>query len=354
MRYGKVNEAIWTDDKFSQLSTVSKLFFIYLMSCSKCNSTGIFQTGLGVIEDEFGEDRQVIRSCISELEEIGLVRYECGWMWFNRFLKWNQPTSPNHARQCAAVLNDIVSKNAPAEAVCNFLGSAHPILSGLKQKSQNGTVRCYWDDFRSVLSQSVVDYLGGEDSFRECVKGGKCGIRSTGKALPKGSASTFSRSTDEVLPEYSASTGEALGNKDKTRQVQDNNKTRQDKTKFVLACDNSEASGMSLICSDGEPHAVGQALVRLVAEDHPDWDLHVLKVRLQALTALDETVRPDPDRLDEFFLAVSSTFDGDRVRKPEKRFSQEKHESSPPEGKGALDGPCERSGEESDAEEEDA
>lgn len=356
MRYGKVTETIWTDDKFMGLTDTSKLLFIYLLSCSKCNSVGIFQIGLGAIEDDFGHSRQEIKAGLEELGRSSLVQYEGNWVSFNKFLKWNAPVSPNHARQIASVLNECIMQDAPSGAVCNFLGSVYGILNAMKYKTQSGQTKTYWEEFRTTLDVDMVTaYVGGHEAFMNCIKGVSCNSGSTGKALPEDSFSTFRKSLQD---KHSGSTSEVLpkdlATQTRNRQETETYKTRnRTDTNCSGSCDD-KSSEMSVICSDGQPHAVSEASVRMVAGRNPEWDMHLLKIRLQVMTAMDESVRPDPDRLDDFFLEVSSTFDGDTVRKPEKRFSQEKHESSPPTGKGALDGPCERSGEGSDAEEEDA
>ena len=94
MRYGKISEAIWADDKFQGLTDGSKLLYIYLLSCENCNSVGIFRIGAGMIEDGFGTSRDRIGQNMSELEQCGLIGYQNGWLWFNKYLKWNEPTSP--------------------------------------------------------------------------------------------------------------------------------------------------------------------------------------------------------------------------------------------------------------------
>ena len=311
MRYGKINEAIWNDTRFRGVSDSSRLFFIYLLSCSKCNSIGVFQIGLGTIEDEFMHDRSEIRSFLDELGLVGLVYYQDGWLWFNKYLKWNEPTSPNHARRCAADINDCIKKDAPVEAVWNFLGIARGILQQLSIKTSSGQPRTYYDEFKAVLDlPGVQDYLGGEEAFRNCLKGSPMPSRkNTGEVLQKGSGSTGQASTGEVLEKYCGSTSEALGNKDKTitntKQITIQDKTKQ---KFVLACNNNEPAGISLMCSDGQPHAVGQAAIGLVAELYPGIDFDLLRCRIESKTMLDEDSRPEPVRTDAFFIGFAESF----------------------------------------------
>ena len=335
MRYGKISEAIWTDDKFSLLSDTAKLLFIYLLSCSKCNSVGVFPMGLGAIEDEFGHDRQEIRAAIAELEQQGLARYTDGWFFFNRFLKWNAPVSPNHARQIATVLNDCVMQNAPAAAVCSVLGSVRGSLAVMTYKSKDGRTCSYWDDFKSALDcDGVTAYLGGEEAFKSCLKGESCAAGSTSRGLPKGSGNIFrnkySDSTDEVLPKD-------LATQTRNKQETETYKTRQDKTRssLDLACNNAREN-VSLFCSDGEVRNVSSKTVDAVASSHPEWDMHILCIKLQILTSQQEESRPDPDDLDEFFLEMSVYFNGDTLKVPQNRFSARKGEITTPDETNAL------------------
>lgn|GEM_PF-3757752 len=328
MRYGKISEAIWTDDKFVRLSDTSKLLFVYLLSCSKCNSVGIFSLGLGTIEDEFRHERPEIRDCIAELEDSGLARYDDGWFCFNRFLKWNAPVSPNHARQIATVLNDCVMQNAPVPMICNLLGSVRGVLSKLTYKSKDGHVSSYWEDFKDALDYgSVSAYLGGEEAFMACVSGKACGL--DGKGLDKGSTST-----GEVLPKD-------LARRNRNRQETETYKTRQDKTRssLGLACDNAREE-VSLFCSDGEVRKVSPMTVDKVMEMHPDWDMHLLNVRIQVLTSENEDLRPEGDSVDSFFLTMTAYFNGDTIQIPQNQFSAQKGDSMSPTEKNAFTGAC--------------
>lgn len=297
MRYGKINEAIWNDDKFQNLADRSKLLFVYLLSCSNCNSVGIFQIGLGTMEDEFNHERSEIKESLAELEDAGLVRYRDKWLWFNKYLRWNEPVSPNHARQCAAFLNEVILKGAPVEAVCNFLGTVRNILSVLKIKSQDGKQRTYYDEFRAVLdTPEASNFLGGEEELRSCLTSGTC------KLCP--STPKVTGSTSEVLHKPFRSTVEALGNKDNDKD-KDNNNTRQDKTKQSLGLDCSDdVTTINILSSDGQLFAVGQAAVSLTVKQYPQIDMRELILSVQRDILLHEDRRPEPDqrKVDSWFL----------------------------------------------------
>lgn len=289
MRYGKINEAIWGDKKFNSCSDSARLLYMYLLSCSKCNSIGIFQIGMGLIEDEFGHERSVIKALIAELDAADLLRYENNWIWFNKYLRWNEPTSPNHARRCANDLNDVVMKSAPKEAVCNFLGSVRPILSGLKVKNGDKT---YYDDFKEALDFPLVgELVGGEDTLKRCLRDGVCGLN---------------RSTCEALQKDLASTSEVLGNNNNNKYKDNNNtSTQQDNTRLVGTCKSKEPSEVSLYCSDGLPLAVGQSAVSLALARFSEDERHRVIIEAQKKTINAPIERGTQDN---WFISFASGF----------------------------------------------
>lgn len=286
MRYAKINESIWADEKISAVSDSAKLFYIYILSCSNCNSIGLFRLGLGMIEDEFGHSREQVMGFISELEKASLIAYSKGWIWFSKFLRWNEPISPNHARKCSADLNDCILKGAPVEAVKNFLGSAKPILTKLKIK---GGDRTYFDEFMAALDTVLVmDYLGGDAEFRKAFNS------------PYG----LNRSTDEVLDKGLESTSEALSNKDNNKNnTNTRTSTKQDNARLVCTCENGELPEVSVICSDGQPHAIGTASVRL-AQGHYGDEFGSALNEIQKGTMFGKIPRPNPGVLDDWFLRI--------------------------------------------------
>ena len=294
MRYGKINEAIWSDTKFNSVSDSARLMYIYLLSCSRCNSVGIFKIGMGMMEDDFCHTREQLKECLDELEKAALVCYRDGWVWFSKFLKWNEPQSPNHARRCASDLNNCIMKKAPVAAVCNFLGSAYGVLHNLKYKNTDD--HTYYEDFKASLDVVLCDdFLGGSGRTIEVLKAKKCGLNEV--------PSKCFGSTSEVLTECFGSTETNNNYKYKDNY---NTSTQQDNTRLVGTCKKEEPSEISLFCSDGLPTAVSQAAVRLAREGFPSgsedsWAIALHHVYKKNLT--DPSTRPDKTAVDDFFTA---------------------------------------------------
>lgn len=300
MRYAKINEAIWGDSRFKSVSDSAKLLYIYLLSCSVCNSVGIFRIGMGMIEDDTDIERPTIKAALGELESNELISYRGGWVWFNRYLRWNEPTSPNHARRCADELAEVSMKGAPKEALCSFLGSTKVTLSGITlQKAQDGKKRTYFDEFIDALDKPLIaEFVGGAENLKKCLENGTCNT----------SVGTIG-STPNIIGRPSNNSGSTPNKIDtktititSTRQLQDN--TKQDNTRLVLDCKNNEPSERLILCSDGIPHAIGADAIRLAMDQFGDkFDSMINEV--QKAVVFGKMPRPNPTGLDDWFLRIT-------------------------------------------------
>ena len=303
MRYGKICETVWNDRSFRKLSETSKLLYVYLLSCSRCTNIGLFQLGLGTMEDEFDADRETIRTAFRQLEDNGLAFYEDGWVWFNKYLKWNAPMSPNHVKQIAAMINEVVMQDAPVDAVASLLHSAKSVMYSAKQ---SGKEESYYSVFRKALNtQLLAEFVGGEDNLESCFNKG---LVSTTQGLGKGLA----RATEGLSKGWSPET------ETETDQKQNRTEAEQNSSATIL-----------VIGNDGLPHEAGKAVTELITHNHPEWDMHIFNIRLQTLTDMDKSYRPQKGKVDEFVLEMASYFDGETLQKPQKPFSLEKHEITP-------------------------
>lgn len=313
MRYGKINEAIWGDDKFQRLTDRSKLLYIYLLSCENCNSIGIFRIGYGTMEDGFGCERTEIKQGLQELESAGLIGYQDGWLWFNKYLRWNEPTSPNHAKQCASYVNDCVKRKAPKKAVWSFLSTVYGILGKMGNKTQeNGERKSYYDEFKKNLDRTALaDFLGGEEKLYDCLSGKKIPSESTMQAVSKHSISTFQEYMDKKNAAQATDGNEALDkhlpstSNTNNNNNNNNNNTRQDNDNksFGLSCnDRSISNQISLTCNDGKLHEVPVTAILEAISEYPGLDVNKVYSQIAAETQADKIIRPDPKDIRIFFL----------------------------------------------------
>ena len=315
MRYGKINEAIWSDDKFQSLTNESKLLYIYLLSCANCTCIGIFQIGYGVMEDEFNSDRDQIRASIEELKDAGLIGYENKWLWFSKYLRWNMPLSPNHARQYAIAVHECVLKGAPVAAIWCFMSSARQILSSDRYQTKDGKRRSYWDDFKAACDfEELQDCLGGLDKLEACVEGQKYtennSKTSTTEVIPKPSEGLDSEAADssdtEGLDKGLASRTEAVRTQTSTStstSTNTSNQTRPVPTGSVsgVIIGNNDTQ-IALICSDGQPHKVPNHIIQRAKRKNPGIDVYAAARKISEKTEQDKLIRPEPKDLENFFL----------------------------------------------------
>lgn len=259
MRYGKIFESIWNDEKFCQASDGAQNLYVYLLSSSNGNSVGIFRIGYGQIEDEYCKERALIKERMTELQELGLVCYDehSKWLYFNQYLKWNVPQSPNHAKSLGLIINDLVAENAPKDAICMFLASAKKILLNLsttrKDKTGNQCVKNYFGEFKSGLNEElIIHFVGTRKDFDNLLNG------LTSEVLQK-----YLPSTTEVLP----STRQDLPIHTRTRTSTRTSISEKNKNHKVLVPSNSNSNkeaDISILCANGQTRLIEPSAVALV------------------------------------------------------------------------------------------
>lgn len=314
MRFGRIYSTIWMDARFCRLDDQDKLLFLYLLSSDRCNSIGLFPLGLGAMEDEYGQDRRSIMLGLAHIEAVGLILYDNGWLCFNKFLKWNPPSSPNHAKKCAVDLNYMMKAGAPKDFVCSFLSVVRPILSSIQSKDKES----YWDAFKITLDMNqAVEVVGGKSVLLDCFEGKYKRKRegSTGEVLPKYCQSTsenrekddFDPSTCQVLPKTLARNK----NKNKTKNKTITKQAGKETERFSFpTCNNksteNEISNLSVfdvLCKDGTTGNVSSDAIELIAETFPEIDLTKAKMLAQKRTLLKDGPLPaNCSKCDSWFL----------------------------------------------------
>ena len=312
MRYGKINNSIWSDEKFQALSDKTKLMYIYLLSCQNCTCIGIFPIGYGAMEDEFGAERDEIKQAVQELIEAGLIGYENKWLWFNRYLRWNMPLSPNHAKQCAVMVHECIVQGAPVEAIWTVMSSAKASLATEKYNTKDGKRRSYWDDFKGSCDvQELEEFLGGSENLEACIAGKEYPKKKPSEVLSKPSEGLKNDEneapTNEALSKPLASPTEAL-----RTQTSTSTSTRQDKYQTrpvpTESCSGTIIGNkhiqVTLTCNDGQLHEVPQDAVTRAITRYPNININTAASQIADETAADRIIRPAPRDITSFFLSA--------------------------------------------------
>ena len=265
MRFGKIHSTIWNDERFKGLDSESKLFYLYLLSSENCNAIGVFRIGYGTIEDEYEcEDRGKLKTMMQELCNSGLIHYDPAskWLYFNNFIKWNLPTSPNHARQLAHDINDAVKEEAPVEALRRLVNSIKPVLTSLgytkKGTGKDGEKepRTYYDDFMAAINAPALSEYLRKDS-------------KPSEALPK-PCGGLHKPAEAVQ----------YNNKDNNKD-NDNDKYKNNDKIVLGTCKSNVASEITIPCANGQSCAVGASAIRPVIEAL-GGELSVASVKIQS------------------------------------------------------------------------
>ncbi len=93
-RYRQVHTKIWKDDWFSELSSIHKLFFIYLFTNELASISGIYTLSKRVMAFESGLSSQQIDESFSVFSESGKAFYADGIVWVPNLRKYHETKSP--------------------------------------------------------------------------------------------------------------------------------------------------------------------------------------------------------------------------------------------------------------------
>lgn len=83
-----VNTRFWDDAYIALLSPNEKLLFLYLLTSSLTNISGVYELSLKRVAFDVGLTVQEVESTIAKLQDDGKLVYENGWIAIVRFAKY--------------------------------------------------------------------------------------------------------------------------------------------------------------------------------------------------------------------------------------------------------------------------
>ena len=95
-RYAYIHTTTWQDKKFRQLSESAKMLYIAMLTAPNSNMIGLYEWPVAYALHDLGDwDREKFFSCLAEIEELGMARYdsENEVLFIHNFLKHNPLTS---------------------------------------------------------------------------------------------------------------------------------------------------------------------------------------------------------------------------------------------------------------------
>lgn len=95
--FTKIDERLWSDEKFGLLSNDGKLSFLYVLSCSHRNILGLYKLPIpyGAFDLRWSAER--FSKGLDELSVMGLINYDTNThiVYVKNFLKYNPLENPN-------------------------------------------------------------------------------------------------------------------------------------------------------------------------------------------------------------------------------------------------------------------
>lgn len=101
-----INTKIWSDPWFEDLETNFKIIFIYLLTNSKTNMLGIYESSIKKISFETGVEQKSVQKCLDKFREDGKVDYIQNYVVMINFLK-NQKFNKNMKISAIDIHNEL-------------------------------------------------------------------------------------------------------------------------------------------------------------------------------------------------------------------------------------------------------
>ena len=89
-----INTKFWEDDYTSNLDPIEKLLFLYLITNTATNISGVYELPLKRIAVETGIDREMVENIIKRFSKDEKIFYEKGWVIVKNFIKHQNQKSP--------------------------------------------------------------------------------------------------------------------------------------------------------------------------------------------------------------------------------------------------------------------
>jgi len=103
-----INTKFWDDNYTSDLDPIEKLMFLYCLTNTSTNISGIYEIPLKKIANETGIDKDMVMKILKRFEKDNKVFFVDGWMGIKNFIKNQNQRSPKVKRGI-----EIELENAP-------------------------------------------------------------------------------------------------------------------------------------------------------------------------------------------------------------------------------------------------
>lgn len=138
--FTKIDELIWSDDKFKELTDDGKLLFIFVLTCSHRNILGLYFLPVPYGAFDLGWETERFTKGLRELLGKGFVNYcfNTNILFVKNFLKYNPLENPNQVKKAMSDLKSIPINGLDAELL-EYLETLNkpfmePLLKQLRER----------------------------------------------------------------------------------------------------------------------------------------------------------------------------------------------------------------------------
>lgn len=89
-----INTKFWDDNYTSNLDPIEKLLFLYILTNTSTNISGVYEIPLKKIANETGIDKEMLLKMMERFAKDRKIFYVEGWMWVRNFIKNQNQGSP--------------------------------------------------------------------------------------------------------------------------------------------------------------------------------------------------------------------------------------------------------------------
>jgi len=117
--YTKIDERLWSDEKYRKLSDDGKLLFVYVLACSHRNMIGLYLLPVQYGSYDLNWKEERFNKGLVELSDNSFIKYNFNTniVYIKNFLKYNPLENPNQVKGAIKALDSIPANAIDAELI---------------------------------------------------------------------------------------------------------------------------------------------------------------------------------------------------------------------------------------------
>lgn len=131
--FTKVDERVWSDTAYTNLSDDGKLLFLYVLSCSHRNMIGLYPLPIPYGAFDLGWEIERFSKGLDELSKQGFIKYNKTnhIVFIKNFLKYNPLENPNQVKGAIKALDTIPTNSIDIELMAYLRTVDKPFIQPL-------------------------------------------------------------------------------------------------------------------------------------------------------------------------------------------------------------------------------